>query len=48
MFGTFTAYVASLFVQKEDTKTEKSMASELAAIRERLERLEMRTLGSES
>ncbi|MDY0150432.1 MAG: ion transporter [Kiritimatiellia bacterium] len=46
LFGTFTAYVASLFNQqeaKEDEKRDDAVIAELKAISERLDRMEKRT-----
>lgn len=43
LFGTFTAYVASFFLQQEEKKEEKreeAILSELKAIRQKLNRLE--------
>lgn len=43
LFGTFTAYVASFFLQQgeeEEEKREESILSEIKAIRQRLDRLE--------
>ena len=46
LFGTFTAYVASLFNQqevKEDEKRDTAVMAELKAISERLDKIEKRT-----
>lgn len=46
LFGTFTAYVASFFLQQEEEaeqKREEAILAELRAIRERLDRLERGT-----
>ncbi len=46
LFGTFTAYIASFFLQQEEEEEEKreeQILSELKAIRERLDRIEGNT-----
>ena len=46
LFGTFTAYIASLFNQqevKEDERRDTMVMAELKAIVERLDKIEKRT-----